>query len=183
MLIYIITLIAFSFSLFANIPPQTNDKLGRLTDESITDSKNGDYTASYTYDAVSNRVQSVIDGVTTQYSYDDNDQLIQQGGTTYTYNANGNTLSETLDQATTTYTYNSKNQLIERSNPTQTVTYTYDKNNIRTSKTIDTNTIEYLVDSNRGYAQVLEEYFNSKLHLWKRPYKPKQKQQNYQLSL
>ena len=61
--------------------------MSRLTQESIPDTKNGDYQATYSYDAVSNRVQSVIDGVTTQYSYNQNDQLIQQGGTTYTYDA------------------------------------------------------------------------------------------------
>ena len=135
----------------------TYDALGRLTTETIEDSKNGDYTASYTYDGVGNRVQSIIDGVTTQYTYDENDRLTQQGGATYTYDDNGNTLTQTLDTNTTSYTYNSKNQLTEQTSPTQTIRYSYDSNGIRTSKTVNDVTTQYLVDSNQPYAQVLQE--------------------------
>ncbi len=65
------------------------DALSRVTNEEITDDKNGDYSSSYTYDEVSNRIESTIDGVTTQYDYDDNDRLTQQGGTIYSYDDQG----------------------------------------------------------------------------------------------
>ena len=54
----------------------------------------------------------MVNGVTTAYSYDDNDRLLQTGGTVYTYDENGSTLTETLDADVTTYTYNAKNQLV-----------------------------------------------------------------------
>jgi len=133
------------------------DDLGRLVEESISDAKNGDYTASYTYDKVSNRVASTIDGVSTNYSYDENDRLTEQGGTSYSYDDNGNTLTETLDGETTTYTYNSRNQLVKTVTPTQTISYSYNSNGIRTSKTVQNVTTNYLVDENQAYAQVLQE--------------------------
>lgn len=60
------------------------DDLYRLTSETITDSSNGNYSAQYSYDATGNRIQSIIDGVITAYSYDDNDRITQYGGTSYT---------------------------------------------------------------------------------------------------
>jgi YD repeat-containing protein len=88
----------------------TYDPLYRLTTEIITDSNKPIYQASYTYDAVGNRIQGVIDGVTTAYTYDANDRLLQQGGTQYSYDANGNLLSTTLDGLTTEYVYDNKNK-------------------------------------------------------------------------
>jgi len=67
---------------------------------------------------VGNRVSSDINGFLTQYSYDDNDRLLQDGGNIYTYDDNGNTLTQTIDYNTTTNIYNAKNNLID-SNKTQ----------------------------------------------------------------
>jgi RHS repeat-associated protein len=133
------------------------DDLYRLTSENISDSQNGDYVASYQYDAVGNRTYSTLDGVQTAYTYDDNDRLTQQGGTRYTYDANGNTLSETLDNNTTTYNYNAKNELVSMEEGGNTAEYGYNPNGIRTSKTEGGTTTSYIVDENRDYAQVLIE--------------------------
>lgn len=135
----------------------TYDDLYRLTDEVITDSVNGNYSANYVYDKVGNRTQSVIDGITTAYTYDDNDRLTQQGGTAYTHDDNGNTETETLDGNTTTYTYNAKNNLTQVDKDAVTSTYTYNADGIRTSQTVDATETKYVVDTNRGYAQVLFE--------------------------
>ncbi|MBT3011097.1 MAG: putative Ig domain-containing protein [Candidatus Thiodiazotropha sp. (ex Lucina pensylvanica)] len=133
------------------------DDLYRLTSETITDSQNGDYSASYQYDAVGNRTYSTIDGVQTAYTYDDNDRLTQQGGTRYTYDANGNTLTETLDTNTITYSYNAKNELMSVTQNGVTTEYGYNPNGIRTRKTEGGITTSYIVDENRDYAQVLIE--------------------------
>lgn len=134
----------------------TYDDLYRLTNESITDAINGDYSASYSYDDVGNRIEETIDGVTTAYTYDDNDRLTQTGGTIFTHDANGNTLSETLDGNVTTYIWNDKNKLIETTNGSTTTNYLYNVDGIRTQQDAGS-AIEYVVDSNRDYAQVLAE--------------------------
>ncbi|MEW8525378.1 MAG: putative Ig domain-containing protein [Candidatus Thiodiazotropha endolucinida] len=133
------------------------DDLYRLTSESITDSQNGDYSASYQYDGVGNRTYSTIDGVQTAYTYDANDRLTQQGGTRYTYDANGSTLTETLDTTTVTYGYNAKNELMSVTQNGVTTEYGYNPNGIRSSKTESGVITQYVVDENRDYAQVLIE--------------------------
>lgn len=75
------------------------DELYRLTQETVTDPVNGNSVAEYQYDKVGNRTYRIVDGVHTAYSIDANDRLTQQGGTTYSYDANGNTLTETEDGA------------------------------------------------------------------------------------
>ncbi|MES9854782.1 MAG: RHS repeat-associated core domain-containing protein [Candidatus Thiodiazotropha sp. L084R] len=133
------------------------DDLYRLTSETITDSQNGDYSASYQYDGVGNRTYNTIDGVQTAYTYDDNDRLTQQGGTRYTYDENGNTLTETIDTNITTYGYNAKNELVSVEQGGNTTEYGYNPNGIRSSKSESGVTTSYVVDENRDYAQVLIE--------------------------
>ncbi len=123
----------------------------------MSDAIHGDYSASYQYDFVGNRIYETVDSVQTAYTYDDNDRLTQQGGTTYTYDNNGNTLTETLDSVTTTYTYDAKSKLTQVDKSDSTSIYTYNADGIRTSQTIDGVETEFVVDSNRDYAQVLEE--------------------------
>ena len=101
------------------------DDLYRLIHEEIADSVNGNYSATYQYDAVGNRRQEVVNGVTTAYQYDQNDWLLQTGGTTYTYDANGNTLTEQLDGQTKLYSYNSQNELISTTQSGMSTEYQY----------------------------------------------------------
>ncbi len=133
------------------------DDLYRLKTEVISDAVNGDYSASYTYDFVGNRTYETVDGVQTQYSYDNNDRLQSQGGTTYTYDDNGNTLTENGSGVITTYTYDAKNKLGSVDKAGVITNYSYNHNGIRTSKTESGITTDFIVDENRDYAQVLEE--------------------------
>ena len=135
----------------------TYDLLYRLTTEIITDPNKPTHQASYTYDAVGNRIQGVIDGVTTAYTYDANDRLLQQGGTQYSYDANGNLLSTTVDGLTTEYVYDSKNKLISADTADGALAFSYNADGIRTGKTRAGVATQYVVDSNRDYAQVLVE--------------------------
>ena len=141
----------------------TYDNLYRVTSETVTDADNGNYTAAYQYDDVGNRTQSIIDGVTTQYTYDNNDRLSQQGGTTYSYDNNGNTLTETLDSNTKAYSYDQRNHLIEVDAAGTSTRYQYNIDGIRTQKVEGSNTSDYLVDQNRDYAQVLSEVSNGNI--------------------
>lgn len=136
------------------------DSVYRLLTESISDASNGAYNVSYTYDTVGNRIQSVVDGVTTAYSYDDNDRLQQQGGTIYIYDNNGNTLTKTLGGNSKNFSYNAKNQLSEVKNTGVTTNYQYNLDGVRTGQTSGADTTLYVVDSNLNYAQVIQEQIN-----------------------
>ncbi|MGF2736979.1 Ig-like domain-containing protein, partial [Marinobacter sp. DUT-1] len=136
------------------------DELYRLTGETITDPVNGNHSAEYQFDRVGNRTYSIINGVHTAYSYDHNDRLTQQGGVSYSYDANGNTLTETEEGQVTRYHYDARNKLIEVEKPGLTARYGYNADGIRTRKTENGITTHYVVDSNRDYAQVLAEVTN-----------------------
>lgn len=141
------------------------DDLYRLTHETITDPVNGNYVAEYQYDKVGNRSYSIIDGVHTQYDYDFNDRLTQQGGVHYTYDDNGNTLTETEDSDVTTYRYNAKNKLASVSKLVGGVatesSYAYNVDGIRVGQVLNGANTAYVVDSNQAYAQVLAELDDS----------------------
>ncbi len=136
-----------------------------MTSETITDSQNGNHQADYQYDAVGNRTQSIINGVTTAYTYDVNDQLVSQGGETYTYDFNGSLRTHRIGFSTTTYTYNAKQQLIQVSKPGEQINYAYDVDGNRISSTENSNTTDYLVDTNRDFAQVLNEKVNNAIEI------------------
>ena len=81
---------------------------------------------SYTYDAAGNRVSQMVNGVGTQYTTNALNQYTAVGGTTYTYDADGNVISETNSSGTTTFTYNPSGQLISETGPSGTYQYAYD---------------------------------------------------------
>jgi RHS repeat-associated protein len=133
------------------------DDLYRLTTEDISDALNGNYSASYSYDRVGNRTASTINGVSTVYTIDDNDRLLQQGGETFSYDDNGNTLTKTIDGDTVSYGYNVKNELETSTDNITTSSYRYDIDGIRSQKVVNGDITDYLVDANRDYQQVLVE--------------------------
>jgi RHS repeat-associated protein len=147
----------------------TYDELYRLTKEVITDPVNGSRTIEYTYDAVGNRDtknDSVI-GLTT-YTYDGNDRLRSEttaGVTTnYTYDNNGNLILADLQNSPeqVKYFWDGENRLTEveitDASGTKEIQYRYDADGIRVASIVGGEETRYLVDANRPYAQVLEEY-------------------------
>ena len=105
-------------------------------------------------------------GLTTS-TYDANDRLLTEtlNGvvTQYTYDNNGNTLSQvTSPTDQTVYHWDSQNRMIEAdvttaSGTTQTL-YQYDADGIRVSQTTAGQETRYLIDTVQPYAQVLLEY-------------------------
>jgi YD repeat-containing protein len=78
---------------------------------------------------VGNRVYSIEDGVHTKYTYDANDRLLKQGGVTYQYDANGNTIQLEEEGNVIHLGYDSKNRLTnilieEKGQVISTVNYT-----------------------------------------------------------
>ena len=66
--------------------------------ERITDSTLGNRIIFYAYDAVGNRLVKVdsVEGSPTNYTYDENDRLLTENGTVYSYDNNGNTISKSI---------------------------------------------------------------------------------------
>ncbi len=71
----------------------TLDALDRLTGVTYP---NGDV-VGYTYDANGNRLTKTFNGTPTNYTYDNADQLTNDGTRTYTYDPNGNTTAAGAD--------------------------------------------------------------------------------------
>ncbi|QDU42481.1 tRNA(Glu)-specific nuclease WapA precursor [Symmachiella dynata] len=123
----------------------TYDNLGRLVEEDYDSHNNDlDYTTTFTYDLVGNRLSKVIDGIvdkTLTYAYDDNDRLLTSWKIIGDVDDGVNL--ET-DDTTTTYGYTGTLQTsktIEETYSTQTlsvVDYSYDLQGRMSEVVIDT---------------------------------------------
>ena len=136
------------------------DALGRLTQETVVDSS-GTHVTEYSYDANSNRLSKTVDGVVTNYTYNEINQLVQAGNTTYTYDNSGNLVAQSENGVlVASYEYDDFNRLIQVTTIGDTgntiYEFAYDAAGNRISKTIDGVTTYYITDSSSGYSQVLK---------------------------
>ena len=125
-----------------------------------------DFTHTYVYDLVGNRLQKQVDGgSTTYYYYDPNTDELEQETTDsnsiyYYYNANGS-LEDVLrdDDANSYYTYGYHNRMISAANDVTTVDYKYNAAGIRVDANNGGTHTEFLIDpyNHTGYAQVFKE--------------------------
>jgi RHS repeat-associated protein len=76
----------------------------------------------WTYDAVGNRLTEARPTGTTNYTYNNADQMTQAGSTAYTYDQNGNEKTA----GTKTFSYDLADRLMSTTSGTTTTTYTYD---------------------------------------------------------
>jgi RHS repeat-associated protein len=152
------------------------DGLKRLTREAIVARDPAlSRTATWTYDKVGNRLTQAITPavgtpIATSYVYDRNDRLTSEttGGetTTYSYDANGNTLTRSKTGQIVEYVYDDANRLAQLRLGGDRTTYAYDVDGLRIAQTGvpasgPSITTAYLVDSNRDHAQVIEEWTSS----------------------
>ncbi len=93
---------------------------------------------TYESDANGNRVQALTSsqGMVTG-SYDDQDRLIEYGGNTYTYTANGELLTKTRNGQTTTYHYDVLGNLRQVQLPEKTIEYVIDGRHRRVGKKVN----------------------------------------------
>jgi RHS repeat-associated protein len=142
----------------------TYDKIGQVTRAVFTSSNtsvspNQDLT--YVYDAAGNRIQTIENGVTGNYTTNNLNQYTQSGTTTNTYDADGNLITKKLGTLTRTYSYDDQNRLIQVidgvNNKTQ---YEYDVFGNRSATIYNGVRTNYLVDP-FGMGNVLAEYNSS----------------------
>jgi len=127
----------------------TYDPLNRLT---AADYDTGEY-YHYTFDAVGNRLGEQTDRDENTYVYDDANRLINLNGTDYTWDANGNL----LDDGTSVYTYNHANRLSTLTQGSDVYGFEYNGLGDRLSQTVNDMTMNYTLDLNSGLTQVLND--------------------------
>jgi RHS repeat-associated protein len=111
------------------------DIVGRLSSLQHRNSSNtlvGDY--GFTYDAADRLTSETFNGTTTNYTYDNLDQLTSDGTQSYTYDAVGNRTNagyvtgagnQLLSDGVWTYTYDAEGNLIQKSRGAKAETWTY----------------------------------------------------------
>jgi RHS repeat-associated protein len=110
------------------------DQLGRLTSLTHTGPGGVLISQTYSYDAAGNRTnatnstaQSLITQAVTPTSYNADNEQLQFGSTSNTFDANGNLTASTAAAANTVYTWDSRHRLTSLSAPNgQVTTFTYD---------------------------------------------------------
>ncbi|QUI24512.1 DNRLRE domain-containing protein [Vallitalea pronyensis] len=122
------------------------DELNQLTQETLLDGT----IIAYEYDAVGNRTKKIVTNgtsTTTNYTYNDGNELISVDGQVYTYDQNGNL----INNQEKTFIYDEENRLIEVKDSTnQTIAnITYDSQGKRTSMTTSNGKINYHYSGNK----------------------------------
>ena len=116
---------------------------------------------AYEYDALGNRIRTLINGVETIYAFNSLNQYTGTRDTANVYDADGNLIQDTSPQGTKTYGYSQDNKLL-------TVTcsngdsweYVYDAFGNRVAVTHNGQTTEYVIDPT-GLGDVVGEYEDS----------------------
>ncbi|MBI4675093.1 MAG: hypothetical protein HY741_25920 [Chloroflexi bacterium] len=145
------------------------DPLYRLTNAVYS----GDITTTigYSYDEVGNRLAQDIDGVVTNYAYDNANRLVQVTSptsqvTNFGWDNNGNLLSDGVN----TYTYDQANRLVSvmrcnhRRNPSPVTSFAYNGLGDRLRQTVGGVTTTYVNDYAAGLTQVLSDGTNTYLY-------------------
>ncbi len=129
------------------------DEASRLTGQTYTGPSGllGDLT--YSYDATGNRLgtggsfaRTLIPTAAATSTYNQANHQLAFGGTSQTFDANGNLLTQTDPSGTIAYTWDARNRLIGLSGPTVAASFSYDALGRRMSKTINGTTTAYHYD-------------------------------------
>lgn len=118
------------------------DILGRLDGQTIDSASLGLTTASYSYDAVGNRLDNAA-------QYSDDNRLLADAALTYSYDLNGNLNGRGAES----FTYNADNNLIGYNNVAASASYDYDSLGRRIRRTVNGEVIEYLYDNQNILAE------------------------------
>jgi len=100
----------------------------------------------YVYDALGNRIYTIENGVTTEYTVNNMNQYTRVGDTTYSFDADGNLVREVSPGGTNTYTYNDENRLTSVTKGADTWQYVYDVQGNRVSSINNGNATNYITE-------------------------------------
>lgn len=143
------------------------DPTGRLASVK----KNGAALRSYEYDAFGNRKSLVSGGVSTSYTYDAMDRLLEAAGPvkeTFRYDKRGNVIERAIDGKTcNSYVYDPAGKLAEAANGLNKASYTYNGLGHRIEETIlggadSDRKIKYTVDMTKYFNNLFERSINGK---------------------
>ena len=109
----------------------------------------------YQYDALGNRIATVLNGTTTTYTPGALNQYTSVGGAARQYDADGNLISD----GERTYEYNVENRLVQVTGPEGVTRYEYDVFGHRTATVLNGARTEYLVDPT-GSVDVVADFKN-----------------------
>jgi RHS repeat-associated protein len=107
----------------------------------------------YVYDALGNRIRTILNGATTEYTTNNLNQYTSLGGLGYRYDADGNLTFDGVN----TYTYDQQNHLVSVIGPSGVTQYEYDASGNRTASIINGQRTEYL-NNPTGLVDVTAEY-------------------------
>ena len=113
---------------------------------------------TFTYDPVGNRLRMTVGGVTTDYTYNELDQLLTAGGASLAYDARGNLTRTTEGADVTTYSWDALYRLSDVTLSDGTaLAYGYDADGRRVRQVTDGTETNYLWDENSLYGDVVLE--------------------------
>lgn len=136
------------------------DTIGQLANAafSSTNPEVPDQNLEYVYDAAGNRIRTIVNGDTTEYSANNLNQYETAGDIVYDYDTDGNLISKTEGDDVTTYEYNNENRLVKVIEPNGIETeYEYDPIGNRIATIYNGERTEYLVDP-FGFGDIVGEY-------------------------
>jgi RHS repeat-associated protein len=130
----------------------SRDRLTSVCFQTSTCTKRQDPYISWTYDPVGNRKTETrgVNGTTTNYTYNQDDQLLGAGSTSYAYDHNGNQ----TQAGSRSFTYDAANRLATTISGSTTYTYTYDGDDNRLTDTVGSTVTKYLWDTNNPLPQL-----------------------------
>ncbi len=111
----------------------------------------------YFYDGVGNRIRTVENGVTTDYTTNSLNQYVRAGNATYIFDTDGNLVQETDPDGVTTYSYDMENRLVGVTKGDDSWQYVYDALGNRVAATENGATTNYFIDP-IGLGNVVGEY-------------------------
>ncbi len=117
---------------------------------------------SYVYDPLGNRIRTIENGITTEYTTNNLNQYTKVGDDTLTYDADGNLTFRSGQDRIESYDYDVQSRLVRIVTPDRTWLYEYDAFGNRTSSTTGEVREEYLNDP-MGLVNVTSEYTSNGL--------------------